>query len=141
MAGETLNPRKGVKAIAITAGTTLPIVNASVGQGMTLETDKIMAYGDEMETAVPRSVGGYEDLTIECLCDGAMADKSIGDVGDWTIKVSYWAGETATDKTFTKKYTITGISYGEVAVDGDRKATVTYTLHPIGGDAKTQTIS
>lgn len=131
--------RKGIQAIGVTAGTSLPIVNATVGQGTTVETDKICAYGDEMETTVPRSVAGYNDLTIECLLEGSsMADKTIGDVADWTISAGYWDGSQTVSKSFTKKYVVTDISYGEVAVDGERKATVTYTLHPQGGDNKSQ---
>lgn len=125
--------RKGLKTVTVT-GTSLPIVGFSTGVGETVETDDIAAYGDAHFTTVPRSVAGYNDLTVTCLNEGSEADVVIGSVADWTFAMTFHDGDGTETKSVSKKCVCVNIEHGEVEVDGERKATITYTLHPQGGD-------
>ena len=129
----TTTKRKTVKTLTV-SGTSLPIVSASTGAGKKIETDSAAAFGDEMETAVPRLLGSYDDITLECLDEGTAPDVTVGSVSTFTIAITYHDGTATATKSVAKECSVIGIAHGTAQVDGDRKATITITLHPVGGD-------
>ena len=130
----THTKRKAVKTITVT-GTTLPIVSASTGAGKGIEGDDVAAFDDEMVTSVPRLLGSYDDITIEALDEGTNPDVAIGDVKDFTITITFHDGTATATKTVTKNCYVKSLSHGSAQVDGERKATITMVIHPIGGDS------
>ena len=134
MPSNTPTKRKTVKTVEVT-GTSLPIVSVSTGAGKKIETDSAAAFGDEMETAVPRLLGSYDDITLECLDEGGTQTlPTLGAVATWTISLTYHDGTATATKSVEKECSVIGLSYGTAEVDGQRRATITITLHPIGGD-------
>lgn len=125
--------RKVVRTVTF-SGTTLGIVSATTGAGLSIETDSASAFGDEMITQVPRVVASPDDLALECIDEGETPDLKIGDVDTFTITLTYWNGSVQEKtKTISKECSVKSISFGTAQVDGDRKATVSITLAPVGG--------
>lgn len=125
--------RKVVKTVTF-SGTTLGILTATTGAGLSIEEDSAAAFGDEMFTQVPRVVASPDDLTLECIDEGENPGLTTGDVDTFTITLTYWNGSTQEKtKTVSKECSVKSISFGTAQVDGDRKATVSITLAPVGG--------
>ena len=130
----TTTKRKAVKTVSVT-GTTLPILSVSTGAGKNVESDDVCCFSDEMKTSVPRLLGAYDDITIEALDEGGSTVlPTVGNVADWTITLTFHDGTATDTKTVTKNCYVKALSYGTAQVDGERKATITITLHPVGGD-------
>ena len=124
--------RKVIKTATV-EGVTMGIVSVPNGVGLNIETDKAAAFGDEEYTQVPRVLASPDDLTIELIDEGTAPDITVGMVDDFTITLSYWDGTTTVTKTVTEKCSVKAVAYGTAQVDGDRKATITLTLAPVGG--------
>lgn len=126
--------RKVVKT-ATFDGVTHGIVSVPNGAGLNIETDMAAAFEDEMFTQVPRVVASPDDLTIEVLDEGTAPSVKVGEVKSFKIELTYWDGTTEVKKSVQKDCSVKAVAYGTAQVDGDRKATITLTLAPVGGVA------
>ena len=131
-----MSARKSVKTISISGiGAGLGLVSASTDSGYGTEVDSIAAYGDEWQTNIPRTEGKtFEDMTFEFLYEGTdptagAPDTLVGKVVEITITASYSDGKSAspTSKVVTFDFVVKGVSFGAIAVDGERKNTMTIT--------------
>lgn len=136
----TATPRKAVKSITLTTPTAGAVIGGSIGQGTSLDTDEIVAFGDATYTTVPRQAAKYEDITIQLLDEGQTPP--VVSPTPVTLAGTVVFSDGTNTKTLTlpaESYIITAVSYGSVDVDGDRKGTIDITLHKVGGDASIST--
>lgn len=129
----TATVKQGGTAISLGITGVTPRVPVSI------ETDKAAAFGDSVETQVPRRLASLGDLSFELIYEGAAPSLVIGSVAAWTIAVTYTdGGATPVTDTVTETCSIKSLEpAGTVSVDGDRKAALTLTLAPVGGTDRT----
>lgn len=129
--------RKAVRTMTV-SGVSLPIYSAQPFAGATVESDNIAAFGDETFTTVPRNIAEWGEISITCIDEGETVGVKPGDVQAITITTTYSDGTTESTRTVTKNCAILEVSAGgEISVDGDRKATITIRVKPVGGDSLT----
>ena len=127
--------RKAVRTITV-SGVSLPIYSAQPFSGATVESDNIAAFGDETFTTIPRNIAEWGEITITCIDEGESVPVKPGDITSITITTTYTDGTTESTRTATKNCAILEVSPGgEIAVDGERKATITVRIKPVGGDS------
>ena len=130
--------RKSVRTITITAGTGLTIsaglVSATPFPPASREVDSIAAYDDPVATNVPRPLVTVGEMNLTFLDEGqAFADIAAG-VVTLSLKTAYWDGTTTAERTVSRDVSVKSVAPGsEVAVDGERKATVVLTVQPVAG--------
>ncbi len=127
-------PRKTVQSITVSLGSVSGLALAGApawGGGSSVESDKIAAFGDDGFTTVPRPVKSYPEMTFTFIDEGDgkadSCDALSGTVVSCTVAASYGDGKT-TATTQTKTFDVAVLEVapgGDVAVDGDRKATFT----------------
>ena len=129
-------PRKAITEITVALGSVSGLALAAApswGGGSSVEADKIAAYGDTGYTSVPRPVKSYPELTFTFLDQGdgkaTACEALIGTVVSCSITPKFGDGKTAaTNSADATTYDVAVLDVqpgGEVAVDGDRKATFT----------------
>lgn len=115
---------------------TLGVTGIPTGTSPQCEVDTVSAFGDEVATHVPRNVATLDTFQVECIYEGTAASIAVGKVVDVVIAAVFRNGaeaDSASVSVVNEKCACTGIEHGTVEVDGDRKATVTYTFQPVGG--------
>lgn len=127
-------PRKAVQSITVSLGSVSGLALASApawGAGSSVESDKIVAYGDDGFTTVPRPVKSYPEMTFTFIDEGDgkadACDALTGTVVSCTIAGSYGDGKTMAT-TLSKTFDVAVLEVapgGEISVDGERKATFT----------------
>lgn len=113
---------------------TLGVTSIPTGVSPETEIDEAAAFGDTVATRVPRNLATLGDLTVECIYEGAAPALAVGQIGDVAISLMFRNGVDAdVTAAINEPCGISQIEYGAVEVDGDRKATITITLAPVGG--------
>lgn len=119
---------------------TLGVTGIPAGVSPQCEVDTVSAFGDDVATHVPRNVATLDTFDVECLYEGTAAAIKIGKVVTVAISAVFRDGvgaDSAATPVVNESCSCTNIAYGTVEVDGDRKATVTFTFQPVGGASRT----
>lgn len=115
---------------------TLGVTSIPAGVSPQVEVDTAAAFGDQTATHVPRNLATLDTFQVECIYEGATSPILVGKVVSVIIAAAFRNG-VDTDgnpvNVVNESCACTGAEYGSVDVDGDRKATVTYTFQPVGG--------
>lgn len=122
---------------------TLGVTSIPTGISPQCEVDTAAAFGDAVATHVPRNLATLDTFQVECIFEGAAAAIKVGKVVTVSIKPTFRDGVAAdADATsyINESCACTNIEYGAVEVDGDRKATVTFTFQPVGGADRTDEV-
>ena len=124
--------RKAIKSISVTIGAVSGLALASApawGGGVSVESDKVAAYGDDAFTTIPRPVKSYSEATFTFIDEGDGKNDSVaalvGTVATVTISSTFWDGKTTDSAvSLTQDMAITSCEPGgETEIDGERKAT------------------
>ena len=100
------------------------------------EVDTAAAFGDECATHVPRNLATLDTFQVECLFEGSAPAITVGKVVNVALAATFRNGADADSSSVNlvnESCACTGMEFGTVEVDGDRKATVTFTFQPVGG--------
>lgn len=114
----------------------LGITSVPGGVSPSVEIDTAAAFGDTVATHVPRNLATLDTFQIECLYEGAAAAIKVGKIVNVALALTFRNGvdsDTSNATAISENAACTAIEFGAVEVDGDRKATVTYTFQPVGG--------
>lgn len=114
----------------------LGVTSIPAGVSPQVEVDTAAAFGDEVATHVPRNLATLDTFQVECIYEGAAPSILVGKVVDVVISATFRNGVEADGNAvdvIDESCACTGAEYGSVEVDGDRKATVTFTFQPVGG--------
>ena len=127
-------------------GTTVALGVTSIpgGPSPEIEVDDAAAFGDSVKTHVGRNLASLNSFDVECIFDGVAPTLKVGQVGAVALSLTFRNGKDADVTLATainEDCTITKIEYGSVEVDGDRKASVTFTFQPLGGADRTNDVS
>ena len=129
--------RKAVFTLSVTATDfTAPIIGAPPFAGLSAEEIKVAAFGDTSYTKLISEISEYGDVQVTILDEGDLDFLFPGTVLDFTFETGYKdsAGTTVT-RSFVRSCSVKSIEPGgAIEVDGNRKATATLTLTPVGGD-------
>lgn len=128
--------RKAITEITVSLGSVSGLALAAApswGGGSSVEADKIAAYGDPGFTSVPRAVKSYPEMTLTFLDQGdgkaTACEALVGTVVSCSITPKFGDGKTtaanSTDATTFDVTVLDAAPGGDVAVDGERKATFT----------------
>lgn len=128
--------RKAITEITVSLGSVSGLLLASAPSwagGSSVGSDKIAAYGDAGFTTVPRTVKSYPELTFTFLDQGdgkaTACEALVGTVVSCTVTPKFGDGKTtaanSTDATTFDVVVLDVAAGGDVAVDGDRKASFT----------------
>lgn len=132
-------PRKAVKTITISAPSgsfAAGLVSATPFPPATRNTDPISAYGDPMVTKVPRPIVELGDMTLTFLDEGQAFSAISSAVVTLSMSTEYWNGTDTATRSVSRDVSVVSVAPGnEVAVDGERKATIVVMVTPIGGDS------
>lgn len=113
------------------------VTSIPTGVSPEAEVDDAAAFGDTVATHVARNLAKLNQLEIELIDEGQTRSLAVGATGDCAISLTFRNGADA-DVTLatavSEKCTIVHIDHGAVEVDGERKATITLTLQPVGGE-------
>lgn len=115
---------------------TLGVTGIPTGTSPQCEVDTVSAFGDEVATHVPRNVATMDTFQVECINEGEAHTIAVGKVVTVAISAVFRNGVAADGdpvSVVNEPCACTGIEYGTVEVDGDRKATITFTFQPVGG--------
>ena len=124
--------RKAIKSISVTIGSGSGLALAAApswGGGVSVESDKIAAYGDDAFTTVPRPVKSYSEATFTFIDEGDGKSDAVaalvGTVASVILSSTYWDGKTTDSAvSLTKDFAITSCEPGgETEIDGEHKAT------------------
>ena len=129
--------RRAVFSLAVTAtGFTAPIVGAPPFAGTSAEEIKVAAFGDTSYTKLISEIAEYGDVQVTILDEGDSDFLATGTVHDFTFATGYKDAEgTIVTRSFQRTCSVKSIEPGgSIEVDGNRKATATLTLTPVGGD-------
>lgn len=127
-------------------GTALALGVTSIPGGVSpeIEVDDAAAFGDAVKTHVGRNLAALNSFDVECIFEGVAPTLKVGQTGTVAISLTFRDGKDADVTLATainEDCTITKIEYGSVEVDGDRKASVTFTFQPIGGADRTNDVA
>ena len=115
---------------------TLGVTSIPAGVSPQVEVDTAAAFGDEVATHVPRNLATLDTFEVECIYEGVAPSVLVGKVVTVAIAATFRDGvaaDGAAVNVINESCACTGAEYGSVEVDGDRKATVTFTFQPVGG--------
>lgn len=129
--------RKAVFSMAVTAtGFTAPIIGAPPFAGLSAEEIKVGAFGDKSFTKLISEISEYGDVQVTILDEGDLNFLTPGVIKEFTFAAVYKDSEAASKtRSFVRKMSVKSIEPGgSIEVDGNRKATATLTLTPVGGD-------
>ena len=119
---------------------TYGVTSIPTGVSPEAEVDDAAAFGDTVKTHVARNLASLNQLEVELIDEGQTRSLAVGTTGDVVISLTFRNGADA-DVTLatavSEKCTIVHIDHGAVEVDGERKATITLTLQPVGGADRT----
>lgn len=119
---------------------TYGVTSIPTGVSPEAEVDDAAAFGDSVKTHVARNLASLNQLEVELIDEGQTRSLAVGTTGDVVISLTFRNGADA-DVTLStavsEKCTIVHIDHGAVEVDGERKATITLTLQPVGGADRT----
>lgn len=113
----------------------LGVTSIPAGVSPQVEVDTAAAFGDEVATHVPRNLATLDTFQVECIYEGVAPAILVGKIVNVQIAATFRNGVadgTPVD-VINESCACTGAEYGSVEVDGDRKATVTFTFQPVGG--------
>lgn len=116
------------------------ITSIPTGVSPEAEVDDAAAFGDTVKTHVARNLASLNQLEVELLDEGQTRSLAVGATGECVIALTFRNGADADvplASAVSEKCTIVHIDHGAVEVDGERKATITLTLQPIGGEDRT----
>lgn len=116
---------------------TYGVTSIPTGVSPEAEVDAAAAFGDTVTTHVARNLATLNQLEIELIDEGQTRSLAVGATGDCVISLTYRNGVDADVTLATavnEECTIVHIDHGAVEVDGERKATITLTLQPVGGE-------
>lgn len=114
----------------------LGVTSIPAGVSPQVEVDTAAAFGDEVATHVPRNLATLDTFQVECIYEGVAPSVLVGKVVTVAIAATFRNGvdaDGAAVNVINESCACTGAEYGSVEVDGDRKATVTFTFQPVGG--------
>ena len=113
------------------------VTSIPTGVSPEAEVDDAAAFGDAVTTHVARNLATLNQLEVELIDEGqARSGLAVGQTGDVEIELTFRNGVDADVTLATavdEPCTIVHIDHGAVEVDGERKATITLTLQPVGG--------
>lgn len=118
----------------------LGVTSIPTGVSPEAEVDTVAAFGDEVATHAVRNLATLGELSVECIDEGAgvPAALAVGKVGLVTIALTFRNGvDTDVNETISEQCAVTHIERGAVEMQGERVATVTITLQPVGGADRT----
>lgn len=114
----------------------LGVTSIPTGVSPQVEIDTAAAFGDEVATHVPRNLATLDTFQVECIYEGVAPSILVGKIVNVQIAATFRNGVAADGSAVNvidESCACTGAEYGSVEVDGDRKATVTFTFQPVGG--------
>ena len=135
--------RKVIGTATLTYGgtaITLGLTSIPAGVSPQVEIDTAAAFGDQVATHVPRNLATLDTFQVECIYEGAAPAIKVGKVVTVALSATFRNGVDADSSDVTlisEPCACTGAEYGTVEVDGDRKASVTFTFQPVGGADRT----
>lgn len=119
---------------------TYGVTSIPTGVSPEAEVDDAAAFGDSVKTHVARNLASLNQLEVELIDEGQTRALAVGTTGDVVISLTFRNGvdsDVTLATAVSEKCTIVHIDHGAVEVDGERKATITLTLQPVGGADRT----
>lgn len=114
------------------------VTSIPTGVSPEAEVDDAAAFGDTVTTHVARNLATLNQLEVELIDEGqARTGLVVGATGDVEISLTFRNGvdtDTELATAVDEKCTIVHIDHGAVEVQGERVATITLTLQPVGGE-------
>lgn len=135
--------RKVIGTATFTYGGTalaLGITGIPTGVSPQVEVDTAAAFGDQTATHVPRNLATLDTFQLECIYEGTAPAIKVGKIVSVAVSLTFRNGvdaDTTASSAISESAACTGVEYGTVEVDGDRKASVTFTFQPVGGADRT----
>lgn len=128
--------RKAVRTLTVAAtGFSCPIISALPHAPLSAEKTKLGAFGDKSFTNVVAEISEYGDIPVVILDEGDTDFLAVGSQHSFTFTSGYSDGSaTVVTRSFIRVCSVVSIEPTSIEVDGNRRAALTLTLCPVGGD-------
>lgn len=129
--------RKSVTTISVAAsGFSGGIISAPPSVGKTASKFSVGAFGDATFTNVVSGPIELKDMVVVVLIEGDITPPAIQTVQSFTFTTTYSDGTNEATRTETLSCFIQKAEPAIIEIDGNRVSTLTFTLTPVGGRAK-----
>lgn len=128
--------RKAVFTLSVAAtGFTAPLIEAPPFAGISGEEIKLAAFGDKTYTKMVSEISEYGDVSLTVLDEGDSDFLLPGTIHEFTFATGYKGPDgTTIARSFVRKCSVKSVDPTTIAVDGNRRSSITIVLTPVGGD-------